>query len=112
MRQVTLHGDPDRGAVIEVDGHLDLVASHDLRHALESALATSVQVITLDLSRVSGADDDGIAALSWCCERATTARRALMWSGCSQPVRRDLQIATVRTRGGTRRPPLHAQHQQ
>lgn len=102
MRRVTLHGNPDRGAVIEVDGPLDLVASHDLRHALESARATSVRVITLDLSRVSGADHDGIATLSWCCERATAARRALMWSGCSQPVRRDLRVSTVHAPGGPR----------
>lgn len=78
-----------------VDGDLDVVAAHDLRRALDDALRTTTGPVTFDFSRVASADAAGIAALAWCSERAIHARRVLWWSACSQPLRRDLRLATA-----------------
>ena len=93
MRRVSVHKGPQQSVALEVDGVLDLVAGHDLRRLFDSALRTAPGVITFDLSRVSAADDDGVAALAWCCARACAVRRRLMWDRCSQPLRRRLDEA-------------------
>ena len=90
MRRVTLHHHGPAG-VVEVDGALDLVAGHDLRRVFTHALRTTSGVLSLDLSRVTAADDGGVAALRWCSEQAIAARRVLTWSTCSQPLVRDLR---------------------
>lgn len=102
MRRVTLHNH-NQVAVIEVDGDLDLVAAHDLRHALCTVLRTTTGVINLDLSQVATADDDGIAVLEWCSKRAITARRRLMWSGCSLPLTAHLRASNWSARAETPR---------
>ena len=66
------------------------MAGYDLRHVFAQALRTTTGVVSLDLSRVTTADDDGVAALGWCSEQAIAARRVLMWARCSQPLARDL----------------------
>lgn len=97
MRRVFVHSSGSSVA-IEIDGQLEIVAAYDLRAAVTSALATSDGVITFDLSRVTGVDADGIEALQWSCERANAVRRPLLWTRCSQPVRRDLREALGRGR--------------
>ena len=98
MRRVTLHHHGPAG-VVEVDGALDTVAGHDLRHEFAHALRSTTGVLSLDLSRVSAADDDGVAALRWCSEQAIAARRVLMWSTCSRPLARLLRTHGTGTTG-------------
>ena len=73
MRRVTLHHHGPAG-VVEIDGTLDIVAGYDLRRVFGHALRSTTGALSLDLSRVSAADDDGVAALRWCSE--TGDRRA------------------------------------
>ena len=90
MQHVTTHH-LGRTVVVELDGRLDVVAGHDLRRVLEELLVTAPATISMDLSRVTGVDEDGHAALSWCTDRAVAARRVLLWSSCSAPMVRDLR---------------------
>ena len=78
--------------VIEVDGDLDLVGAHDLRHVFSAILQGAPGYILMDLSRVTAADDYGISTLSWCSEQALASGRTLTWSSCSRPLARDLRI--------------------
>lgn len=105
MLRVTLHHHGPAG-VVEIDGTLDIVAGYDLRRVFGHALRSTTGVLSLDLSRVSAADDDGVAALRWCSEQAIAERRVLMWATCSRPLARDLraQVGTVRA---PRRPAHH-----
>lgn len=85
----------EESVCIEVEGDLDVVAAHDLRQVLRTALRTATGTIIFDFSSVTSADADGISALTWCSDRAVEARRRLMWSRCSQPMRRDVHAATA-----------------
>ena len=111
MRQLRIRRDPaplprdsraDR--VIEVDGVLDAVASHDLRSLLARLLATGHHHVQLDLSRVTYADADGIAGLAWCSEHAIETDTVLTWRGCSQPVLAALQGERIRSQHRGARP--------
>jgi len=99
MRRVSLH-DHEHAVIVEIEGDLDIVAGHDLRHAFSFALQSTAGPVSFDLSRVSAADDHGIAALSWCCDQAIAAQRVLSWFTCSQPL-----IDDLRTRSATRQWP-------
>ena len=56
-----------QGAIaVEVEGRLDAVTAHDLRHILEDLVEGGRRHIALDLTRVQHADADGIKALAWC----------------------------------------------
>ena len=79
--------------VLEVDGPLDVVTGHDLRRTLDDVLLTGPATVSMDLSRVTGVDDDGRTALARCAERAVATRTVLLWSSCSAPLVRDLRSA-------------------
>lgn len=97
MSRVAVHV-TDPFVVLEVDGALDAVAAYDLRQTFAVALSTSTGVVALDLSRVTGVDDDGVRALHWCSKRAIAAQRPLVWSQCSTPLLRALQVHTLARR--------------
>ena len=79
-RPVRVH-DRGRICVMEVDGELDLVSGYALRHAFATALrSASVGAMTLDLSRVTAIDDQGLASLEWCAILASDADRKLEWT--------------------------------
>ena len=83
-RRVTVR--PIEGAaLIEVDGRVDAVTAYDLRHVLEDAFRSPIEIIRLDLSRVTEADDHGIAALSWCSHEAISAHRTRCGRGVVVP---------------------------
>lgn len=88
-RRVTVR-DLDGTCVIDVDGELDLVSGYDLRHAFVTALLSSTGGVTLDLSRVTAVDDQGLATLEWCSTHAVESSRVLAWTGCIHPCIRDL----------------------
>jgi hypothetical protein len=92
--------------VIEVDGHLGLVAAHDLRRAYAGAERDGGSAITMDLSRVAAADPEGIAALDWCVRQAVATGTTLTWSTCSRPLAASID-AEVRA-GRARRQSLAA----
>ncbi|MGZ5401121.1 MAG: STAS domain-containing protein [Nocardioides sp.] len=89
IRRVTLR-ELDGTCVIEVDGELDLVSGYDLRHAFKTVLTTSTGAVTLDLSRVTAVDDQGLSSLEWCSARVVEAHRPVEWTGCIHPVIRHL----------------------
>lgn len=87
--------DLDGTCVIEVDGELDLVSGYDLRHAFATALHSATGPVTLDLSRVTAVDGQGLATLEWCWTHAAESSRVLAWAGCIHPRISDLTSRLV-----------------
>lgn len=85
--------------VVEIEGHIDAVTAHDLRHTLEDLVEVGRRHIALDLTRVQHADTDGINALVWCSAYAIHTGRVLTWMGCSRPLRDLLEQDLTRSDG-------------
>ncbi len=91
--------------VVDVDGRLDAVNGHDLQRTVDALCADGPVHVHLDLTRVTDADTDGLAALAGCSQRAVDRRHVLTWSRCSRPLLLALhEHPRIRPRA---RPPAH-----
>lgn len=78
---------------VEVEGGLDAVTAYDLRVTLEELPGQGRHHISLDLTRVQRADDDGVDVLRWCSEHAIRSGSVLTWKAVVAPSRKRLESA-------------------
>ena len=90
MRQLRTHQSGPR-VVVDLDGRLDAVNGFDLQRTVIALYSDGSRHVHLDLSQITEADVDGVAALAGCSELANSRRHILTWSRCSRPLLLALQ---------------------
>jgi anti-sigma B factor antagonist len=82
-----------RGAVIEVEGELDLHESRRLSAAVAELLSEPVELVELDATALTFIDSAGVRAILLA--RSGAAERGIRFliSGVSPPIRRVMEIA-------------------
>jgi anti-sigma B factor antagonist len=85
--------DPDTVVtVVRLSGELDMATEQRVAHVLDEALASTPEVLRLDLSDVEFCDARGLAALVIARQRLQSAQRRLELTGVRPPLRRLLAV--------------------
>jgi anti-sigma B factor antagonist len=82
-----------RGVRVDVCGEIDLGSVDVLRDVFDVAIADGVEVLEVDMSRVTFCDSTGLCALMRARRRSNAAGYRFRIVGASQPVRRLFELS-------------------
>ena len=84
--------------VVRLAGELDMATEQAMAHVLDEVLATTPELVQLDLSDIDFCDARGLAALLAARQRIQISQRRLKLTGVPPPLRRLITVTGLQSR--------------